>query len=56
MYCWQNKKEYKKEHKEICVKYYEQNKDKIAEKQKDYYSNNKDKIAERQKKYRDNNE
>ena len=47
-YCSTNcKKEYKE--------YYENNKDKIAEKGKEYRENNKDKIAEKGKEYYENN-
>ncbi len=40
----------KNEHKEICVKYYKQNKDKVAEQQKKDWDNNKEKIADRSNK------
>ena len=39
----------------IGKQYYEDNKDKILEREKKYYEDNKDKISEREKKYREDN-
>jgi hypothetical protein len=50
------KKDGRKSHCKKCLKiYYEDNKEKIKERNKEYYKNNKDEIIERNKKYRENN-
>jgi len=45
----------KEKHKEKNKKYYQENKDKLIDKQKEYNKNNKGKIKEKNKKYYENN-
>ena len=45
----------KKKNKEKLKEYYQDNKDKLIEKQKEYNKNNKEKIKEKNKKYYENN-
>jgi hypothetical protein len=50
-----NRKEYRQENADNIKKYYQDNKDKLNEKQKQYYQDNKDKLNEKHKQYHQDN-